>query len=34
MALLRQAGVDLGQRETVAAVVKQMDTLVGQLERE
>jgi oligoendopeptidase F len=32
MALLKQAGVDLGQPETVQAVVQQLDELVTQLE--
>ena len=32
MALLKRAGVDLGQPETVQAVVQQLDDLVTQLE--
>jgi oligoendopeptidase F len=34
MALLKQAGVDLGKPETVRAVVDQLDALVTQLEKE
>ena len=33
MALLQRAGVDLGQPETVRAVVGQLDTLVTELEK-
>ena len=34
MALLKQAGVDLGKPETVRAIVDQLDALVTQLEKE
>jgi hypothetical protein len=34
MDLLRRAGVDLGQPDTVGAVVEQLDDLVGRLEKE
>lgn len=34
MTLLQRAGVDLSQPDTVQAIVTQLDTLVGQLERE
>jgi oligoendopeptidase F len=34
MSLLRRAGVDLSEPETVRAVVDQLDTLVTRLERE
>ena len=34
MELLRRAGVDLGQPETVRAVVDQLDGLVARLEKE
>jgi oligoendopeptidase F len=34
MELLKRAGVDLSERETVRAIVDQLDDLVGRLERE
>ena len=34
MTLLQKAGVDLSKRETVCAVVDQLDALVTRLERE
>jgi hypothetical protein len=34
MRLLAQAGVDLGQPDTVQAVSSELDTLVARLERE
>jgi oligoendopeptidase F len=34
MALLKKAGVDLSQPETVRAVIDQLDSLVSQLETE
>jgi hypothetical protein len=33
MTLLKRAGVDLSQKETVRAVIEQLDALVTELER-
>ena len=34
MALLKKAGIDLSQPDTVLAIVRQLDDLVSRLERE
>ena len=34
MALLKEAGVDLAQPDTVRAIIEQLDDLVSRLERE
>ena len=34
MALLKKAGVDLSQPDTVNAIIEQLDTLVTRLEQE